>query len=60
MKCPDADQDIRDIKEIKDFKIKKELKGEIGKILNDTIILEPNIAGVGVNINNILKFLGNK
>ncbi len=53
-------QDIKDKKEIKDFKIKKELKGGIGKILNDTIILEPNIAGVGVNINNIFKFLGNK
>ncbi|WP_198555146.1 hypothetical protein [Siphonobacter sp. SORGH_AS_0500] len=38
-------KDIKDKKEIKDFKVKKELKGSIGKILNDTIILEPNIAG---------------
>lgn len=53
-------QDIKDKKEIKDFKVKKELKGGIGKILNDTIILEPNIAGLGVNINNIFKFLSKK
>lgn len=53
-------RDIKDKKEIKDFKVKKELKGGIGKILNDTIILEPNIAGVGVNINNIFKFLSKK
>lgn len=53
-------QDIKDKKEIKDFKVKKELKGGIGKILNDTIILEPNIAGIGVNINNIFKFLAEK
>jgi hypothetical protein len=53
-------QDIKDRKEIKDFKVKKELKGGIGRILNDTIILEPNIAGIGVNINNLFKFLSKK
>ncbi len=53
-------QDIKEKKEIKDFKVKKELKGGVGKILNDTIILEPNIAGIGVNINNIFKFLSKK
>jgi hypothetical protein len=52
--------DIRQNKEIGDFQIKKELKSGIGKILNDTIILEPNIAGVGVNINSIFKFLTRK
>ena len=51
-------QDIKDKKEIKDFKVKKELKGGVRKILNDTIILEPNIAGIGVNINSIFKFFG--
>lgn len=55
-----AFQDIKDQKEIKDFKVKRELKGGVGKILNDSIILEPNIAGIGVNINNIFKFLQNK
>jgi len=53
-------KDIQDKRELKDFKIKKELKSGIGKILNDTIILEPNFAGLGVNINNIFKFLADK
>lgn len=52
--------DIKEKKEIIDFKIKKELRGGLGKILNDTIILEPNIAGIGININNIFRFLSNK
>lgn len=52
--------DIKARKEIKDFVVKKELKGGIGKILNDTIILEPNIAGIGVNVNNIFKFFSRK
>ncbi|MFW0714434.1 hypothetical protein [Pedobacter sp. N23S346] len=53
-------KDIQDKKEIRDFQVKKELKSGIGKILNDTIILEPNIAGVGVNINNLFRFLRKK
>lgn len=52
--------DIKEKKEIKNFAVKKELKGGVGKILNDTIILEPNIAGIGVNINNIFKFFSKK
>lgn len=53
-------QDIQNKKEIKEFKLKKEFKGGIGKILNDTIILEPNIGGIGVNLNNLFRFLGKK
>ncbi len=53
-------QDIREKKEIQDFQVKQELKGGIGKILNDTLILEPNIAGIGVNINNLFRFLSRK
>ena len=36
--------------------ITKQLNGGIGKILNDTLILEPNIAGIGINLNNIFRF----
>lgn len=50
-------QDIKAKKSIQDFKVKKELKGGVGKILNDTIILEPNIGGLGININNLFKLL---
>jgi hypothetical protein len=53
-------KDIQEKKEIKNFAVKKELKAGVGKILNDTIILEPNIAGLGVNINNLFKFLSRK
>lgn len=53
-------KDIQDKKEIRDFKVKKELKAGVGKVLNDTIILEPNVAGIGVNLNNLFKFLGRK
>jgi hypothetical protein len=53
-------KDIHEKKEIKNFQVKKELKSGVGKILNDTIILEPNIAGVGVNLNNLFRFLTRK
>lgn len=53
-------KDIQEKKEIKDFIVKKELKSGVGKILNDTLILEPNFAGIGVNINNLFRFLGKK
>lgn len=53
-------KDIQEKKDLKDFKVKKELKSGVGKILNDTLILEPNIAGVGVNINNIFRFLSGR
>jgi len=53
-------KDIQEKKKIEDFSVKEELKGGIGKVLNDTIILEPNIAGIGINLNNIFKFLTKK
>lgn len=49
--------DIQNKKEINNFKIKKELKGGIGGVLNDTLILQPNIGGFGINFNNLLSFL---
>lgn len=53
-------KDIQEKKSIQEFKVKKELKGGVGKILNDTLILEPNIGGVGININRLFQFLGKK
>ena len=48
--------DISEKKSIEDFQIKSEKKGGVGKIINDTLILEPNIAGVGININKIISY----
>lgn len=53
-------QDIREKKAIQDFKVKKELKGGVGKIINDVLILEPNVSGIGININSLFKFLKGK
>ena len=50
-------QDIREEKAIQDFRVKKELKGGVGKILNDTLIFEPNVGGIGINLNSLFKFL---
>lgn len=49
-------QDIREKKAIQDFRVKRELKGGVGKILNDTLILEPNVGGIGINLNTLFKF----
>ena len=32
------------------------IKGGVGKILNDTLILEPNVGGIGINLNTLFKF----
>lgn len=50
-------KDIKEKKEIKNFQVKKELKPNTGKILNETIILEPNIGGIGINLNSLFRFL---
>lgn len=49
--------DIEEKKEIKDFQVKKELTGGIGKILNDAIILEPSIGGIGVDLKKLFGFI---
>ena len=53
-------QDIQEKKAISDFKIKRDLKGGIGGILNDSLILEPNIGGIGINLKSIFRYLKGK
>ncbi len=49
-------QDIKDKKKIKDFTIaREERKGEHGALV-DALILEQNIAGVGVNIKSLISW----
>lgn len=52
--------DIKKHKSIKDFTIAQELrKGEHGAFV-DTLILEPNFAGVGINIKKLVSWLAGK
>jgi hypothetical protein len=49
--------DIKSGDEIQNFKIKKEMqKGLMGAVV-DSFILEPNVGGLGLNLNNIIKKL---
>ena len=43
-------QDIKEKKEIKDFQITKKQKAGVGSALVNALILEPNFAGVGVDL----------
>ncbi len=52
--------DIIQKKDLNDFKIAKELKKGIGKALADSLILEPNFAGVGFNFNKMINFFTKK
>lgn len=45
--------DIKEKKEIKNFQIKKEQKAGVGGALVDSLILEPNFVGLGVDLKKI-------
>ena len=46
-------EDIKEKKEIKNFQIRREQKAGVGGALVDSLILEPNLAGVGVNLKKV-------
>jgi len=52
--------DIQDEKDLRDFKIAQEMKQGFGKALVDSIILEPNIGGIGFSFKNMLGYLFSK
>jgi len=52
--------DVKAQKDLDDFRIAKEIKKQPGNALADMIILEPNIAGVGININRIIEYFRKK
>lgn len=52
--------DIIQKKDLNDFRVFKELKRGLGRALADSLILEPNIAGVGFNFNNMIKYFTRK
>ncbi len=49
--------DIQEQKDLKDFRIAKELKKGIGRALADSLILEPNFAGVGLDLKTVYDYL---
>ena len=50
-------RDIKEKKALADFEVAEELsRGKKGAIV-DALILEPNIAGIGINLNHIVNFL---
>jgi hypothetical protein len=50
-------KDIKDKKALTDFKVAQELSsGKKGAIV-DALVLEPNFAGIGIDLKYILKFL---
>lgn len=50
-------KDIREKKNLEDFKVVKELKPGIGRALVKGIVLEPNIAGMGFSFNKMIEAL---
>lgn len=49
--------DVRDRKDLKDFKVAKQLKPGIGKAIVKGLILEPNINGIGFSFNKMIEAL---
>jgi hypothetical protein len=50
-------QDIESKKDLSQFKIQKELKPGLGKAIVKSVILEPNISGIGFSFNKLKNFL---
>ncbi len=50
-------RDISEKKDLKEFKIAKELKPGIGKAIVKSIVLEPNVAGIGFSFNKMIEQL---
>lgn len=48
--------DIKDQKDLSDFRIAKELKKGFGRAVADSLILEPNFAGLGFSFNKMIDY----
>ena len=49
-------QDIRDRKELAGFEIAQEMRRGQNGAVTDALILQPNVAGIGINFNYIINF----
>ena len=52
--------DIKAKKDLSDFRVGKVTKKGLGRALVDSVILEPNIAGLGYNFNSLIDYFRNK
>lgn len=53
-------EDIKGQKDLSDFSIAKTIKGDFSRSIADAIILEPNIAGVGIDLKRLISSLLDK
>lgn len=52
--------DIKEQKDLNDFKIAKEQRRGFGRALADAMILEPKVVGFGFNFNKMIDFFTKK
>lgn len=52
--------DIREKKKLTEFEIARELRAGRGGAIVDALILQPNMAGIGINLNVIIDFLSGR
>lgn len=50
-------KDIEQKKDLNDFKILKEIKPGLGKAIVNSILLEPNVHGIGFSFNKLRDYL---
>ena len=52
--------DIKEKKDLDDFRVSKEIRKGFGNALADAVILEPNFAGMGFSINQMIEYFRKK
>lgn len=52
--------DIKDKKDLDDFRVAKEIRKGFGSALADAVILEPNFAGMGFSFNKMIQYFRNR
>lgn len=52
--------DIKDKKDLNDFRVSKEIRKGFGRALADAVILEPNFAGMGFSFSKMIEYFKNK
>jgi hypothetical protein len=51
---------IKEGKDLKDFVVTKQRKKGVGRAIVDSLILEPNVAGMGFNFNKLIDYFRNE